>query len=173
MEEEKEEAQHKQTLKTPARLWGLWGGLMERFDTVNLRRGGGPGAGASRGNGLRAAVFSGLHLLQLLAKQEVDASSAPYDPATAERCRTPLTSAGGEQNSISLSHAVPRRGGGSAAESTSNPAGPQQTPTSDVEIGRSRVAGSSAVHGDALVLPLVRLLAVLDLQGSWGEGSQS
>lgn len=35
--------------------------------------------------------------------------------------------------------------------------------TSYVEIGRRGVAGPGAVHGDTLIFPLVRLLAVLNL----------
>lgn len=38
--------------------------------------------------------------------------------------------------------------------------------TSYVEIGRRRVAGPSAVHGNTFIFPLVGLLAVLNLQSS-------
>lgn len=41
--------------------------------------------------------------------------------------------------------------------------------TSYVEIGRRRITGPSAVHGNTFVFPLVRLLAVLNLQSPCAE----
>lgn len=40
-------------------------------------------------------------------------------------------------------------------------------PTSHIKVSRGRVAHAFHVRRHTLVLPLVRLLAVLDLQGTW------
>lgn len=44
--------------------------------------------------------------------------------------------------------------------------------TPDVEVGWGGVACAIAVGGDTLVLPLVGLLAHLDLQGTWTQRRQ-
>lgn len=40
-------------------------------------------------------------------------------------------------------------------------------PTSHIKVSRGRVADAFHIRRHALVLPLVSLLAVLDLQGTW------
>jgi hypothetical protein len=45
--------------------------------------------------------------------------------------------------------------------------------TTDVELSRVGVLSANGVLGDALVLPLVRLLTLLDVQRTWGPMLQN